>query len=60
MQWRKSSYSANEGDCVEVAMLPDSSRAIRDSKNPDGPTLQFPADEWRAFLRRVNAGEPGN
>jgi Domain of unknown function (DUF397) len=60
MQWRKSSYSANEGDCVEVAVLPDDSRAIRDSKNPDGPMLQFTADEWRAFIRRVKTGEPGN
>jgi hypothetical protein len=60
MQWRKSSYSANEGDCVEVAVLPDGSRALRDSKNTDGPMLQFTADEWRAFIHRVKAGEPGN
>ena len=38
--WRKSSYSGgNGGNCVEVAVLPDDSRAVRDSKDPDGPKL---------------------
>lgn len=60
MQWRKSSYSANEGDCVEVAVLPDGSRAIRDSKNPDSPVLRFTVGEWRAFIRRVKTGESGH
>jgi hypothetical protein len=35
-RWRKSSYSSEEGACVEVAHTLD---AVRDSKNPDGPTL---------------------
>lgn len=30
--WRKSTYSGNQGGCVEVADLPDGSRAVRDSK----------------------------
>jgi len=34
--WRKSSFSGgNGGQCVELANL----GAVRDSKNPDGPTL---------------------
>ena len=38
--WRKSSYSGgNGGNCVEVAALPDDSRAVRDSKDPEGPKL---------------------
>lgn len=38
-EWRKSSYSADDGgECVEVAALPGR-MAIRDSKNPDGPVL---------------------
>ena len=46
--WRKSSYSgSNGGDCVEVAMLPGDSRAVRDSKDPGGPKLMFSRDEWR-------------
>ena len=36
--WRKSSYSGgNGGDCVEVAVLPDERRAVRDSKDPGRP-----------------------
>ena len=44
--WRKSSYSGgNGGNCVEIAALPDHSRAVRDSKDPEGPKLVLaPAD----------------
>ena len=39
--WRKSSYSgSNGGNCVEVAMLPEDSRAVRDSKDPGGPNAE--------------------
>ncbi|MGW1678828.1 DUF397 domain-containing protein [Saccharopolyspora sp. NPDC002376] len=27
--------------------------AVRDSKDPDGPVLAFPASSWSAFLARV-------
>lgn len=47
--WRKSSFSANGGDCVEVAAGSESA-AVRDSKAPAGPTLAFPTGQWRAFL----------
>lgn len=57
-QWRKSSYSGgNGGACVEVAVLRDGSRAVRDSKDPDGPKLSFAPDEWRAFTAAMKAGE---
>ena len=56
--WRKSSYSGgNGGDCVEVAVLPDASRAVRDSKDPDGPKLIFSPAEWRTFTTSVKCGE---
>jgi hypothetical protein len=55
MKWVKSTYSANEGECVEVAPLPDGGRAVRDSKNPDGPVLRFASGEWRRFLASVKA-----
>ncbi|MBL7487422.1 DUF397 domain-containing protein [Frankia sp. AgB1.9] len=48
--WRKSSYSATQTNCVEVAVLPDGTRVVRDSKDPDGPVLQFTRAEWAAFL----------
>lgn len=53
--WRKSSESLN-GDCVEVASLPDGV-TVRDSKDPDGAILMFSRSEWRAFLRGANRGE---
>lgn len=50
LTWRKSSYSAAHGECVETARLPHRAAAtVRDSKNP-APTLTFPAAPWRAFL----------
>jgi hypothetical protein len=55
--WRKSSYSGgNGGDCVEVAVLPDNSRAVRDSKDPEGPRLVFAPAMWRTFTAAVMGG----
>ncbi|HCT75417.1 MAG TPA: DUF397 domain-containing protein [Micromonosporaceae bacterium] len=48
--WRKSSYSGDEGNCVEIAVTP-SAVAVRDSKNTTGPTLEFPRSGWHTFLR---------
>lgn len=52
--WRKSSLSGtqNHTNCVEVAPL-DRQVALRDSKDPDGPALTFPRDEWTAFIAGV-------
>ncbi|MFW5415419.1 DUF397 domain-containing protein [Nocardiopsis sp. CNT-189] len=52
--WRKSSYSGDRNNCVEVADLP-SGTAVRDSQNPGAGHLRFAADEWSAFLREVKA-----
>lgn len=35
-------------------MLPGGGRAVRDSKDPDGPELQFSAREWARFLDSVS------
>lgn len=56
--WRKSSYSgSNGGDCVEIAVLADNGRAVRDSKDPGGPVLAFGPEGWRTFTVAVKAGE---
>lgn len=56
--WRKSSKSGNNGgQCVETADLPGGGRAVRDSKDLDGPVLVFPVGEWSAFVEGVRAGE---
>ncbi|MFC3504989.1 DUF397 domain-containing protein [Micromonospora krabiensis] len=48
--WRKSSHSGDEGACVEVATIPRLV-AVRDSKDPAGPTLLFPPAAWTAFAQ---------
>ncbi len=61
--WRKSSRSANGGNCVQVAVAASSEEggghviAVRDSKDRGGPVLTFAPDEWRAFAAGVRAGE---
>lgn len=58
MNWIKSSYSGKD-DCVEVAQDTEIG-LVRDSKDPDGPVLQFPRQAVREFLAGVKAGEfPG-
>lgn len=49
MTWRKSSFSSNGGDCVEVAQAP-TAVLVRDSKKTGGPTLAFPTKDWRSFV----------
>lgn len=51
--WRKSSRSGggNQGNCVEVAFS-GLVAGVRDSKNPVGGPLAFPASAWQRFLRR--------
>jgi Domain of unknown function (DUF397) len=53
MPWKKSSHSAANGDCIEVAHLPDDYVWIRDSKNPSKPPLRFTPAEWRTFVEEV-------
>ncbi|MEK8144857.1 Scr1 family TA system antitoxin-like transcriptional regulator [Streptomyces sp. M10(2022)] len=53
----KSSFTANNGECFELAPLPDGGVAVRDSKNPSGPHLCFTAGEWRAFKSGMGAGD---
>jgi Domain of unknown function (DUF397) len=55
--WRKSTYSNNQGACVEVADLARGARAVRDSKNPTGPTLTFAPTQWTAFTAALNQGQ---
>jgi Domain of unknown function (DUF397) len=57
-QWRKSSLSNGQAECVEVAFLVDGRVAMRDSKdNGDGPALVFTPGEWRAFEGGMENGE---
>jgi Domain of unknown function (DUF397). len=60
LNWRKSSYSggsATSENCVEVAATHPGHVAIRDSKNPNGPILKFPATDWASFINGIRAGK---
>lgn len=59
--WRKSTYSGNNGgECVQWA--PNYAKAshvvpVRDSKDPQGPTLLFASAIWSSFIEAVRDGE---
>jgi hypothetical protein len=55
--WRKSSYSNGGGNCVEVADLSNGTRALRDSKNPDGGVLVFDSRAWTTLVAKVKSGQ---
>lgn len=59
--WRKSSYSGYAGNCAEVGVLASGTApgyviAVRDSKDPAGPVLEFAPADWAEFLDEVRAG----
>ncbi|MET9617142.1 DUF397 domain-containing protein [Kitasatospora indigofera] len=58
-EWFKSTYSDNGGTCVEVAPNFPGIVPVRDSKDPQGPALVFPAASWAAFAQAVADGEFG-
>jgi hypothetical protein len=54
--WHKSSYSTGgNANCVETGAL-GSRMTIRDSKNPTGPALTFPAASFFAFTSALRDG----
>ncbi|MCX4750048.1 DUF397 domain-containing protein [Kitasatospora sp. NBC_01287] len=55
VRWQKSSWSNEDGNCVECAAA-SGDIAVRDSKDPAGPALQFSPQAWTAFAGAVGAG----
>jgi hypothetical protein len=52
MNWRKSSHSGGEGNCVEIGH--DTRVLVRDTKQAgQGPMLRFAPEVWRKFAARV-------
>lgn len=56
--WTKSSYSAVNGDCVEVRAQGRHAIAVRDSKDTHRKGLSFTPEMWSAFIRDVSEGMP--
>ncbi len=57
--WKKSSWSAENGNCVSVSRLPDDHIGVRHSKDygPGCPVLAFPFAGWASFIAGVQEGD---
>ncbi|WP_079127627.1 DUF397 domain-containing protein [Streptomyces sp. TP-A0874] len=57
--WTKSSYSGGNGACVEVRSPVERTVAVRDSKDVEGPSLEFRPAAWSCFVAEVGRGTYG-
>ncbi|MFI1352750.1 DUF397 domain-containing protein [Streptomyces sp. NPDC020898] len=57
-EYRKSSYSDQTAECVEVATNIPTTIAIRDSKDPSSSPLHVHPTTWEAFRTAVTDGLP--
>jgi len=55
--WRKSSFSTDQGNCVEVARLADGRIAFRNSNHKDDGTVLFTPAELADWVDGCKAGE---
>ncbi|WP_371792957.1 DUF397 domain-containing protein [Streptomyces sp. NBC_01471] len=57
LSWQKARASLNNGNCVEVASLPEEGVAVRNSRFPEGPALVFTKAELAAFIHGAKGKE---
>ena len=57
VRWQKSHRSNSQGNCVEMAQLPDGSVAVRNSRHPAGPALVYTKSEMRTLIQSAKAGD---
>jgi len=55
--FRTSTYSADQGNCVEVATNLPGIVAVRHSKDPAGSVIIYTDAEWAAFIGGAKDGE---
>jgi hypothetical protein len=55
-RWRKSSFSMENGECVEIARGA-TWVAMRDSKDPGGPALVVDRGAMERFLAGIRCGQ---
>jgi hypothetical protein len=56
LRWRKSSFSGQQSDCVEMAARPDGQVLVRNSNRPAAGTLAFSPAELAPWLAACRAG----
>jgi hypothetical protein len=55
--WRKSQRSNSQGACVELARLDSATVAMRNSRDPKGTALIYPATAVRDMVSALRSGE---
>jgi len=55
--WRKSSFSNDQGQCLETAALTDGTIAVRNSNHPEAGVILFTRAEMAAWIKGCQAGE---
>ena len=55
LRWKTARRSVGNGACVEVAPVAGTI-LVRDSKNQQGPVVQYPGNSWRAVLGAAKKG----
>ncbi|WP_132838802.1 DUF397 domain-containing protein [Streptomyces sp. BK205] len=55
LQWKKSSYSGDSSNCLEIAATPTVIH-VRDSKRTDGPHLVLSPGAWTRFICQSTSG----
>jgi predicted DNA-binding transcriptional regulator YafY len=57
LRWVKSRRSGAQGNCVEMARLPQGYIAVRNSRHPSGPALVFTPAEVTALILGMKEGD---
>ena len=57
VHWRTSSFSGNNGTCVEVAALPDGHIACATANTPMMETILFTHAELNTWISSIKAGD---
>lgn len=52
-RWFKSSYSGQNGACLEARRRAEGGLDLRDSKDSSSPVIAFEAHHWAAFATAV-------
>ena len=60
VSWQKSQRSNSQGNCVEMARLPDGAVAVRNSRFPNGPALIYTPAEIEALILGTKDGDFDN